>query len=268
MIKRATGFLRGIWDNKSVLYELAKRDYQQQYMGSYLGFIWVYLRPLLFIGVLYLVFTFGLRSGAVGGGVSFAVYLICGMIAWLFFAENFSAASDVIAQYSFLLKKVDFRLSILPIVKLLSASVPHLFFIVIAVAVAWLNGIAPSWYLLQIPYYFFAMFMLLLGLGWLTSSSKIFIKDVSNIVAILVQFGFWLTPVFWELSAIPERYQWIVKLNPAVYIVEGYRDAIIHKIGFWEKPLDALYFWCVAFFIMWIGISVFKRLRPHFAEVV
>lgn len=268
MIKRTAGFLRGIYDNRSVLYELAKRDYQQQYMGSYLGFIWVYLRPLLFIGVLYFVFTFGLRGGNTESALPFVLYLISGMIAWLFFAENFTVAPEVIRQYSFLLKKVDFRLSVLPIVKLLSATIPHFVFIALAIVTAWSYGIGPSWYLLQIPYYFFAMFLLLLGLGWLTSSSRIFIKDVSDVVGVLVQFGFWLTPVFWKLSAIPEPFQWIIRLNPMVYIVEGYRDAIVYHRWFWDKPYDTLYFWGVTILIMWVGISVFKKLRPHFAEVV
>ena len=268
MINRTKNFITDIYHKRSILYELAKRDFQQQYMGSYLGAIWVYLQPLLFITVIYLVFTFGFRSGNSSDGVPFAVYLISGMIAWFYIAENLNKSANVIKEHSFLLKKVDFRLSMLPIVKLISSMAPHMFFILIAVIVAAFNGIYPSLYLFQILYYFVAMVALLLGFGWLTSSSNIFIPDVSKIVSVIVTFGFWLTPVFWSISRIPEPYQWIIKLNPATYIVQGYRDSIISHIGFWEKPYETLYFWTFTVTIMWIGITVFKKLRPHFAEVV
>lgn len=268
MLKRAKNFFTDIYDKRSILFELAKRDFQQQYMGSYLGFVWVYLQPLLFISVLYLVFTFGFKSGSSSNGVPFAVYLISGMIAWLYIAENLNAGTNVIRQHSFLLKKVDFRLSMLPVVKLLSSSVPHIFFIMIAILIAVLNGIYPTIYVFQTLYYFAAMIALLLGIGWFTSSTNIFIPDVSKAVSVIVTFGFWLTPIFWDLSKIPEQYQWIIKLNPAVYIIEGYRDSIINHTWFWEKPFDTLYFWFFTGLILIFGIKVFKNLKPHFAEVI
>lgn len=268
MLRRTKRFFIDIYDKRSILYELARRDLQRQYMGSYLGFVWVYLQPLLFFAILYIVFTYGFRSGGSDAEMPFAVYLISGMIAWFYIAENLNTCTGVIAQHSFLLKKVDFRLSMLPIVKLMSSAVAHLFFMLFAILVAALNGIYPSFYLLQLFYYFAAMVALLLGVGWLTSSTNIFVSDVSKAVGVLVTFGFWLTPIFWNIEMIPEPYQWIIRLNPANYIVQGYRDAIIRQIGFWEKPYETLYFWGVTVLMMWIGISVFKKLRPHFAEVV
>ncbi len=268
MIQRTKSFLADIYNKRSILYELAKRDFQQQYMGSYLGVVWVYLQPLLFIAVLYSVFTFGFKSGSSSEGVPFAVYLISGMIAWFYIAGNLNAGASVIRQHSFLLKKIDFRLSMLPIVKLMSSSIPHVFFILIAIIIATLNGISPSFYLLQLFYYFAAMVVLLLGIAWLTSSTNIFVPDVSKAVSVIVTFGFWLTPIFWDTAKIPEQYQWIIKLNPANYIVQGYRDSIINHISFWEKPYETLYFWTVTGIMLWLGITVFKKLRPHFAEVV
>lgn len=268
MIRRTKFFFLDIYNKRSILLELAKRDFQRQYMGSYLGFVWVYLQPLLFISVLYTVFTFGFKSGSSSGGVPFVVYLISGMIAWFYIAENLNAGANVIRQHSFLLKKVDFRLSMLPIVKLMSSAVPHAFFIVIAIVVASFNGIYPSFYVLQLLYYFAAMVALLLGFGWLTSSTNIFVPDVSKTVGVVVTFGFWLTPIFWDIAKIPEQFQWVIKLNPAYYIVQGYRDSIIFQIGFWEKPYETLYFWAFTTTMLWIGITVFKKLRPHFAEVV
>ena len=267
MISRTINFFKDIYTKRSILYELAKRDFQRQYMGSYLGFVWVYLQPLLFITVLYVVFTFGFRTGSSADGVPFVVHLVSGMVAWFYIAENLNAGVRVIKDHSFLLKKVDFRLSMLPLVKLISSSIPHIFFVFIAILIAFINDIYPSLYLFQLVYYFIAMIALLLGLSWLTSSTNLFVSDVSKFVNLVVTFGFWLTPVFWDNSKIPERYRWLVELNPATYIVQGYRDSIITHIGFWEKPFQTLYYWGITLFIMWSGIKVFRKLRPHFAEV-
>ena len=268
MINRAKHFFQDIYDKRTILYELAKRDFQQQYAGSYLGFVWVFLQPLIYITILYLVFTYGFRRAESSDGIPFSVYLVSGMVLWLFFADNFSKSTNTIRQHSFLLKKVDFRLSILPMIKLMSGAVPHLFFMCIAIIVALINGIYPSIYTFQLLYYFFATLILLLGLGWLTSSMNIFVPDIAKIVTIFIQFGFWLTPIFWSIEKIPTEYQWIIKLNPVVYLIEGYRDSLIYHIPFWEKPYQTLYFWGVTLMILWIGITVFKKLRPHFAEVI
>jgi len=269
MINRIKSFLFDIYQSRELLFELAKRDFQKQYMGSYLGFIWVYLQPLLFISVLYFIFTTGLKSGGKTiNGVPFVVYLIVGMIPWFYIAGNLGAMTNVISQNSFLLKKVDFRLSLLPIVKLMSSFIPHLFFVFIAFIVAYINNIHLSIYAIQLFYYYFCMVALLVGIGWITSSTKIFVPDVSNIVSLIVTFGFWLTPIFWSIDKIPQKYQWVFNLNPAVYIVDGYRDSIVNHKWFWEKPYETLYFWIFTMVILLLGITIFKRLRPHFAEVV
>ena len=178
MINRAKHFLVDIYDKREILGELAKRDFQKQYMGSSLGFVWVYLQPLLFIALLYLIFTFGLRAGSIADGTPFIVYLSIGLVAWFYFSENLSSNAGIIKQHTFLLKKVDFRLSLLPIVKLISSAMPHFFLVFIAMVIAAVNGIYPSWYTLQLFYYFAAMTILLLGIGWLTSSTNLFISDV------------------------------------------------------------------------------------------
>jgi len=267
MFQKAKRFFLDIYSKREILYELSKRDFQKQYMGSYLGFVWVYLQPLLFISVLYLVVTLGLKSGSTSSNMPFGVYLVVGIIPWFYFSDNLGQMTNVIKQNSFLLKKVDFRLSLLPIVKLASSLLPHLFFICIIFIISAFNGVYPSVYNLQFIYYYFCMVALLLGIGWLTSSTKLFIADISNVISLFISFGFWLTPIFWNIDRIPNGYQWIIKLNPVVYIVEGYRDAMLRHVWFWEKPYETLYFWFITLGFLMVGITIFRRLRPHFAEV-
>ena len=266
MIKSSYYFFRDIFDNRSIILELVKRDLQQQYVGSLLGVVWLFLQPLLFISILYAVFTMGFRAG-VSGDMPFSLYLVTGMVAWLHFVANFSANTAAISAYAFLVKKVDFRLSVLPIVKMGSSLVSHVFLVLVAICLAWSQGYPPTLYTLQIVYYLLAMSVLLLGLGWMTSSTSIFVKDVTKVVAIFVQFGFWLTPIFWNISMIPEKYRWIIELNPMYYIITGYRDSIISHVPFWERG-NTIYFWVFTLVCLYLGINIYKRLRPHFAEVI
>lgn len=267
MFNEIKRFLVELFSSRKTLFTLAKHDFQQSYMGSYLGFVWVFLQPLLFISVMYVVFTFGFRSRP-DTGAPFGLYLVCGIIPWLFFASNFAANTDAINKNSFLITKVNMRLSILPLIGILSSMLPHLFFISVAIILAWASGFSPTIYTFQILYYLSSLAILLIGLGWLTSSTNVFVSDVSKLVAVLVQFGFWLTPIFWNLDMFPERYQWLLKLNPLYYIVTGYRDSILTQIWFWERPWETLYFWTTAGTLLPFGAIVFKRLRPHFAEVI
>jgi ABC-type polysaccharide/polyol phosphate export permease len=260
-------FFTLIFRQKSAVYELAKRDFQAQNKSTYLGIIWGYIQPLIYIGLLVFVFTIGLRTNP-GGNVPFAVYLISGMIAWQFFAGTFISLTGVVKAHSFLVKKGDFSLGILHVAKILSSLIPHLVLLLVTIIICWFYGFLPGFYTLQLIYYLAAMFSLLLGLGWISSSTSIFVQDVANVVSIITQFGFWFTPIIWNITRVPPKYQWIVKLNPMCYIVIGYRDSLIYKVPFWEKPFDALYFWCFTILVLLMGVVVFRKLKPHFGEVI
>jgi len=91
---------------------------------------------------------------------------------------------------------------------------------------------------------------------------------VGQLVNIVLQIGFWGTPIFWNIHIMPPGIQTILKLNPMFYIVQGYRDSFIYFSPFWERPYQALYFWTTAITIFIIGALIFKKLKPHFADVL
>jgi|TARA_B110000908_G_C10255697_1_gene455298 lipopolysaccharide transport system permease protein/teichoic acid transport system permease protein len=269
MMQGLKSFVLGLVRSRNLIFALVKRDYKQQNQGSYLGLVWNYLQPLLFVTVLYSIFTLGFRSGDNLDGMPFSVYLVSGMVCWLYFSANLTSITSVIRTYSFLVKKVDFRLSVLPIVKIISTALPHLILFSLTIVLAYYHGMKPGLHTMQFVYYFACMVLLLLGLGWLTSSTSIFVKDISNVVAIVTQFGMWLTPIFWRIETMPENIQWALKLNPVYYVVSGYRDSLTGQTYFWQRPiLETLTFWVVTLALLLIGALVFRRLKPHFAEVM
>lgn len=261
-------FLQSLIKQHSLILTLAKRDYQQQNKGSILGTFWNYLQPLIFVGILLLIFGSELRDVDNHNPWPFSVYLITGIVPWLFFSNTLSGTTSIIKSYNFLVKKVDFELAVLPIVKILAACPIHGILMAIAASIVAYSYQVPAIYIIQLLYYFFALLMLLLGLGWLTSSLNLFFKDVSNVVAVVTQFGFWLTPIFWDINTFPHHIQNILKLNPMYYIVNGYRESLFMNQWFWQKPLETLIFWSFTLIIFFVGFIVFKKLQPHFPEVV
>ena len=260
-------FLKAIMKNRTLLLSLTKNDLKQKYLGNFLGVAWALIQPTATIIIFWFVFQVGFKSKPVDN-FPFILWLVAGMFPWFYFAEGLSNGTNSIIANSFLVKKVVFRVSLLPIVSLLSALSIHIFFIFFMFAMFMYYGYMPEIYWIQVIYYVFALSILLLGLSWITSSVVVFFKDMGQFVAIVIQFGFWLTPIFWSIKIVPEKYHWIIELNPIVYIIEGYRNSMIYHKWFWEDMSMTLYFWFVTAVIFIIGGLTFKKLRPHFSDVL
>jgi len=260
-------FLRSIISSRQLLWSLTKNDFKQKYIGNFLGVLWAFIQPTATILIFWFVFQVGFKSQPVDN-FPFILWLVAGMFPWFFFAEGLSNGTNSIVANSFLVKKVVFRISLLPIIPLLSAFIVHLFFIFFMYGMFLYYGYMPTLYWLQVFYYLFAVVILLLGMSWITSSVVVFFKDMGQIVAMLIQFGFWLTPIFWSMKMVPEKYHWIIELNPMVYIIEGYRNSMINHKWFWEDMEMTLYFWVVTAIVFVAGSFTFKKLRPHFSDVL
>ena len=260
-------FILALYERRTLIIEMSKRDISTRYVGSFLGFFWAFINPLLMISVLWFVFSVGLRVKP-SGDVPFVVFLTAGMAIWNTFSEVINLSTGVIMQNSHLVKKVVFQLSILPIVKLVGSFVTHIIFLLMLMLLIMFHGMPFSIYWFQAFYYFVAMSAFALGLSWIFSSVNVFASDTGQIVGIILQFGFWGTPIFWDIGIMPDKIQSIIKLNPMYYIVQGYRDSFIYFVPFWKHPWMTLYFWAIAIFFFVIGAMIFRRLRPHFADVL
>lgn len=112
------------------------------------------------------------------------------------------------------------------------------------------------------------MIVLVYSLSLLTSSIILFFRDLGQIIGIVVSVGFWATPIGWQITMLPGIVQRLFKLNPMYYIVTGYRDAFVDKIYFWQRPYETLYFWVFCLVVLCIGAKIFKKLKPHFSDVL
>ena len=256
-----------IWSSKGLILNLSRNDFKNRFSGSYLGITWAFVQPIVVVIIYWFVFEVGFKSAPMND-FPFLLWLIAGIVPWFFFNESLLNATNTFLEYSYLVKKVVFKISILPVVKIMSAFYVHLFFILFANIVYISYGYIPSVYMIQSFYYSLCTFVLALGISYITSSIVIFFKDLGQIVSILLQFGMWMTPIMYSEDMMPGSIRWILKINPMYYIVEGYRDTFIRHVWFFDRYNQTIYFWGITLFILIIGIVIFKKLKPHFSDVL
>jgi len=267
LITTFSDFLFTLYSRRFLILEMARRDVASQHLGSLLGFFWTILHPVIWILILWIVFDLGFKV-APTNDVPFVVWLTAGLAVWNFFSEVVRGSTSSIVEHSYLVKKIVFPLSILPVVKLLTALVTHAIFILLLILLITLYGLPFSLYWIQALYYLGAMALLGLGLSWITSAVNVFFRDTHQIVAVLLQFGFWATPIFWDPNIMPEQIQYLLKLNPLYYIVEGYRGSFIYSVAFWENLRLTACFWSFTGLAFSSGVLVFRLLRPHFSDII
>lgn len=256
-----------IWSERKIIWNLAINDCKARFASSGLGVVWVFLQPLMTILVTWFVFQVGFKTTPVEN-IPFIVWYIPAYLSWTFFSEGLIKVTNSLLEYSYLVKKVNFKVSIIPIIKVISSAFIHCGFIIFIILINIFYGRMPTIYYIQSLYYFLCMIVLLTGLGWLLSVINAFIKDVANIVNIIIQIGFWATPLFWNPDGMSSLVRTILKINPMYYICTGYRDSFINNVWFWEKPLDTLYFGGVTLIVLILGMRMFRRMRPQLDDVL
>jgi len=266
--------IKEIWNNRKLIFKLAKNDFKTRYAGSYLGIVWAFVQPIITIIVYWFVFEYGLSAGAQlsrnGIEIPFVLWLSAGLVPWFFFSEALSSATNALIEYNYLVKKVVFKIEVLPVVKVLSSSFVHVFFVLFVLILYSCYGYFPDVYTVQVFYYSFCMFMMVLAFSYTTCAVVVFFRDLSHIIGIFLQVGVWATPIMWNFSIIHNPVlEFIFKLNPMFYIVQGYREALIEKNWFWQSALgQTAYFWILTIVLFAFGKMMFNRLKPHFADVL
>jgi len=268
-IKSFLYFLKTIYQQRYVIRKLVARDFQKKYLGSYLGLFWAFVQPMSYILVLWFVVSIGLRGGRdLGEGIDFLPWFVSGIIPWFFIRDSIQQGSGSLIEYSFLIKKMYFRTGIIPLIKIMNVLLIHFILLLLLIAFALGYGHYPSIYWIQLPYYLLGSFILVTGIAWLNASLMVFVKDIKEIISVLMTLFFWLTPIIWPHDRLEGKMRLIVDLNPFFYITNGYRETFILNQWFYESGGLSLYFWFVAAFFFITGAVVFKKLKPHFTDVL
>lgn len=268
-----SSLLKELVAKRRLVWDLSRADFKKRFVGSYFGIVWMFVQPIVTVLIYWMIFgPIGFKSAPPVPNASYIEWLIPGIAPWFFFSEAMNTGTGCLQEYNYLVKKVVFRVEILPIIKLISSLFVHGFFVLIMFVVFLIGGNRPMTTWLQILYYSFAASMYALALIYLTSAIQVFFKDMAQIVGICLQFGMWLTPIMYSEQLFLDKgitiASTILKLNPFYYIAAGYRDSMLTGNWFFERPTLTVYFWAVTIGMMLVGLKVFKRLRPHFSDVL
>ncbi|MFT5591577.1 MAG: lipopolysaccharide transport system permease protein [Bradyrhizobium sp.] len=263
--------ITSFWRNRQLISQMAKREVVGRYKGSAMGLAWSFFNPVFMLVVYTFVFSeiFKSRWGGVGGDDSktqFAVVLFVGMIVLNLFTEVINRAPGLILSNTNYVKKVVFPLEILPVVAI-SATLFHslISLAVLLIAFVVFNGYL-HWTVLLFPLVLLPLVVLTTGLAWILASLGVFLRDVGQTVTILTTVLMFLSPVFYPVTAIPERMRVFIMANPLTFIIEQSRAVLI-----WGQLPDWFglgIYMLIALIVAWAGYAWFQKTRKGFADVL
>lgn len=257
------------WRHRALVRRLAWRDVVQRYRGSRLGLLWSLFHPLLMLGVFTFVFSqvFAARWGAaVEDTTDFGVVLFTGLVVFWMFSEIVGRSPGLILENPAYVKRVVFPLEILPWVvvasSLFHAAVNWAVLLVVAAALS--GGLA--WSVLAMPVVLLPVALLALGAGWILSALGVYVRDLQQIVPVLLTALLFLTPIFYPPSAVPEAFQAVFAVNPLALAVDQAREALV--FGRWPSAVAIGLALVGGWAFAWLGLAFFARTRRGFADVV
>ena len=252
-------------ERRSLLFQLVRRDFEQRFVGSAIGWIWGLIQPLVQLACWVFVFDVCLKNPS--GVHPFALFVFAGMLPWLLFSETVQRSASSVLEHANLITKTVFPAEIVPVAVFLSALIGHAMALGLAVAAAgiWLHRI--SVLLLLLPAYFLATGLLAVGLGWIAAALHVYLRDTAQFVNVLLLCGFWLTPIMVTERQFQE-WRWariLLVANPVTYLVRGYRAILLGGALRGEDLGIALACGLAAFIA---GGLFFRHMKRGFADVL
>jgi len=260
-------FIRNLYRIRFMLKAMALRELKATYVGSFFGFFWAVLNPLSQILIYGVVFGYFFKGTPPPQHEtdSYFLYLVAGLIPWQFFAQTVGATTNVVVSYRNLIKRAaGFPSEVLPIVTVISNVISALVSIGLLFVIVIIFNRGASLYMLGVFVYLFFACIMCVGIGWFLSSFTVFLRDITQVIGLILTGMFFFTPIFYSPTIIPPKALLIMKLNPMYHVVEGYRLAVLAG-----KPIpvvDFAYLVIISLFILSIGGLTFRKLKPEFAE--
>src|SRR5262245_12120986 len=257
-----------IRDHAGLIRSMVKRDLTNRYKGSFMGPAWAFISPAVMMVIFTVIFSgiFNARFGTDSGPLGYAVYLFCGLLPWIAFSEGVQRSTTSLIDNANLVKRVVFPIEALPVNLALSSLVNQLIGTVVLIAAAVILGQHVRATALMLPLLLIPQLMLTIGLGWLMASLGVFIRDMPQFNQLTLQTWMYLTPIFYPENIIPQRYQWLVNLNPMAPLIRSYRRILLEgRMPDWPGLAATMIFAILCFMV---GYWWFERTKRAFADVL
>jgi len=262
-------FARNLVERRTLIYQLVKRDFQQRYVGSVVGWLWGLIHPLVLLLVYTFIFSWCLKTPPPpdSGTDKYSLYLFAGMLPWLLFSETVQRSSGSIVEQANLVTKTMFPSEIVPVSIFLSSMVSHLLTLVLFVVAAGIwTGRVVSPLAALLPLFMLLIGLLAVGIGWIAAALQVYLRDTAQVTIVALTFWMYITPIMIPEDKIPARVHFVVVLNPLAYIVRAYRQILLgHVAPSLGDTVVAAIFGVSAFVV---GGLFFRHMKRGFADVL
>jgi len=252
-----------LWQYRELLYFLTWRDVKIRYKQAVLGFLWAFIQPFLKMVVFSVVF--GGLAKMDSEGFPYPIFLYAGLLPWQFFADAVNRSGQSIVGGANLITKVYFPRLIMPVASVGACLVDFAISFGILIAMMFYYRVSPDGSILMVLPLVLITILSALGVGILVSALNTAYRDFRYALPFLVQIWMFLTPVIYPVTIIPERWRWLISLNPMAGIVDAYRSAILGKPFDWGNLGISLGIATVMFLI---GLAYFRKTERYFADIV
>jgi len=249
-----------LYNYRELLKTNIKKEIRGKYKGSWLGVLWTFLNPLLMLAVYAFVFPYILRVEV----ENYTIFMIVALIPWNFFTTAIQTGTGSVVANGNILKKVYFPREIIPISITTSQLVNFLITCIIMFAFILFSGVGFSFYLLLFPILILIQYIITLALTFVLSALTVFVRDIDHFVSVILTLGFYATPIVYQADMLPEKFQWVLKINPIAQLVESYRDILYYHrlpdlmmMGIWGG---------LSIILLASGYMIFKKLEKSFVE--
>lgn len=251
-----------LFQYRELLKTSVHKEIRGKYKGSFLGVLWSFLNPLLMVAVYAIVFPYIMRVKQ----DNYLIYLITGIIPWSFFTTVINNGCSCVWANGGIIKKVYFPREIIPISVVCAALINFLISCVIILLFVLFGGVGISINIVWLPLIALIQSVFTLGLLFILSAINVYVKDIQYLVQFLVNLVFYGTPILYSATMFPERYRWILYLNPLAHMLDAYRAIFYYKTMPDLQSLGIV--GGVSFIVLIIGFAIFKKLEKGFAEEV
>jgi len=263
-----TLFLRNLVERRSLLFQLVRRDFQQRFVGSAVGWIWGLIHPLVLLVSWWFVFNQLMHYTLAANPYTrnYPLFLFAGMLPWLLFNDTVQRSATSLLDQSNLITKTVFPSEIVPVSVFLSSLVSHALAVALVVVASGVMLNQISIFLVLLPIYVFLLGLLAVGVGWIVASLHVFQRDTAQVLSVILQFWFWLTPIFVPEEMYSGKKHLLLLANPLYYLVRSYRFVLLtHSLPDLGDLLISLAFGATAFLL---GGLFFRYMKRGFADVL
>jgi ABC-type polysaccharide/polyol phosphate export permease len=259
-------FAQNLVERRSLLFQLVRRDFDQRFVGSAIGWIWGLIHPLVLLISWMFVFQICMRVPPPAGVGNYPLFIFAGMLPWLLFSETVQRSASSLLDQANLITKTVFPSEMIPVSVFLSTLLSHLLALVLMIAVTavWINQI--SVFLILLPLYLVVIGLLAVGLGWIVASLHVFLRDTAQVLSVVLTFWFWLTPIFITEKQFPAWARFLLAANPLYYVVRGYRTILLGSAMPDLEDLAIATAYGLAVFLA--GGLFFRHMKRGFADVL